>query len=295
MKGGVILGVGMQGCVVSPKLNRNGNTAVRSTKRNSHKKVSKIFFDGHAYQREYKITNRVYEITNGMGSVSLDNDDDEPIYSVTKLNQNTYTNLDTSTFRESACRKVKQALNDGRHIYVINQPKIIGDIRNLAKNPKPLQFYEDAYGALLLLKKHHIRHRDIYPRNIFYDRTGALIGDFGHAVDLDDPTNDLTHYNKNVFNTKDDLIDFVEAIRKYVQLTDIEINTLIQKIKENNFLYFYELAGIPEDQIPQRVLDYIHENPTDDIYIPERVKSSGGSRQRKTRKLRTRTYRRKRT
>jgi hypothetical protein len=52
------------------------------------------------------------------------------------------------------------------------------------KTPRPLVFFKNAFDALTKLLTQNIVHLDIARRNIFFDDSGALLGDFGFGIDM---------------------------------------------------------------------------------------------------------------
>ncbi len=271
MQGGEIIGIGTQGCVFSPKLVKHvrENGTILAKRSNDTRHVIKIFTDVDAFDKERKILRTIVKITKGVGTVINAIDEDDTEYTANALNADNYAllNAEPSPPAPGACINTKRALNAGKKIYVMIQPRILGDIRQL-KSKKPLSFFSDAYTALLLFKKHHIRHRDMYARNIFYNEDNALIGDFGHAVDLTNLDHPKSHYSKSIFDTKQDLLDFINAIKRYAQISDEEHTTLLNAIKDNNFYMFYDLAKVPRRYLEAEVRDYLDTYPTEDTYNP---------------------------
>ncbi len=271
MRGGKIIGIGTQGCVFSPKLikhtRKNGSILAKRSNNASH--VSKVFTDVDAFNKERKILRTIVKITKGVGTVVTAIDEEDTEFTANALNAENYALLNTepSPPAPSACINTKRALNTGEKIFIMIQPRILGDIRQL-KTRKPLSFFSDAYTALILFKKHHIRHRDMFARNIFYNEDNALIGDFGHAVDLTNLDHPKSHYDVSVFETKRDLVDFIKAIKPYAQMSDEEYIALTTAIKDNNFYMFYDLAKVPRRYVEAEVRDYLDTFPTEDTYVP---------------------------
>jgi serine/threonine protein kinase len=290
MKGGHVIGVGTQGCIVSPKLNRftRNNGKILAKRSENSTKASKIFFDSHTFKRETRMMFKVAKATGGIGMMVYIKDDTNPIFTANALEKNDYNTISLveSPPAPPGCLYVKQALNANERVYIINQRKVLGDIRSL-KRKKPLAFFADAYSGLLLLKKHRIRHRDMYARNIFYNEDGALIGDFGHAVDLNHLDHPMSHYPPTVFDTKEDLMQFINAIEKYVQE---DIRELYDAIRENDFYKFYEIAGIETDTIPDTIREYLDTHPTDTKYTPPRRSASPKTTKHTRRRNRRRVF-----
>lgn len=258
MRGGAIIGSGMQGCVFSPKLIKHtlDNGKIIAQRSENSKKVSKVFFDEDTFKREVDMLYIISRITRGVGTVIF-TEDDEPIYSANLLNNDTLTNLQSIAPNRSSmgCSGISQALNHGEKIYILNQPRIVGDIRGLTKK-QPLNFFSDAYTALILLKKYNIIHTDVHDRNIFYNKDGALIGDFGHAKDLSKVT-DVTGIPKKFLMENYDLIGFIRAITPYVINTAEEMETLVTAIESGNYIKFYEMAKIPIHSLGAEVSTYL--------------------------------------
>ncbi len=270
------MGIGTQGCVFSPKLTKhtrkNGHILAKRSSNTRH--VSKIFTDKDAFNKERRILRTIVRITKGVGTVVPPIYEDEPDFTANAINTKNYALLNTapSPPAPSACMNTKRAINAHEKIYIMTQPRILGDIRQL-KEKQPLSFFSDAYSALLLFKKYHIRHRDMYARNIFYNEDNALIGDFGHAVDLTNLDHPKSYYSASTFDTKRDLLDFIKAIQPYARMTPEEVTMLQSAIKENNFYMFYDLAKVPRKYIEKEVREYLATFPTDDRYTPPSPKT----------------------
>lgn len=271
MRGGDIVGIGTQGCVFSPKLikqtRKNGKIVAKRS--NNRTQVSKIFTNKNAFDKETSILLTIMNITKGVGTVAYPYDEYEIEFVANALNAENYAllNAKPSPPAPSACINTKTAINNNRKIYIMTQPRVLGDIRQL-KGQKPLSFFSDAYTALLLFKKYHIRHRDMYARNIFFNEDNALIGDFGHAVDLTNLEHPKSYYSPSTFNTKEDLIHFIKAIKPYATISADDTKALLEAIKDNNFYLFYDMAKVPRRYIVKEVRDYLDTVPTDEVYAP---------------------------
>lgn len=269
--GGEIVGIGTQGCVFSPKFNKHTrkNGTILAKHSNNTRYVSKIFTDRNAFNKERRIIRTIIRITKGVGTVVIPDENEDHEFSANALNAENYALLNAapSPPAPSACINTKRAINNHEKIYIMTQPRILGDIRQL-RTKKPLSFFSDAYTALLLFKKHHIRHRDMYARNIFYNEDNALIGDFGHALDLTNLDHPKSHYSASTFDTKQDLLDFINAIKPYTKASDEDMLALSKAIKDNNFYFFYDLASVPRRYIEAEVRDYLDTFPTEDTYTP---------------------------
>jgi hypothetical protein len=271
MRGGEIVGIGTQGCVFSPKLvkhtRKNGKIVAKRSNNTRH--ISKIFTDRDAFDKEISMLITIAKITKGVGSVIIPTGEEEFEFMANALNSNNYALLDKapSPPAPSACINTKRAINNNEKIYIMTQPRILGDIRQL-KTKQPLSFFSDAYTALLLFKKHHIRHNDMFARNIFYNEDNALIGDFGHALDLTNLDHPASHYSTSTFDTKQDLLDFIKAIKPYARISDDDVLKLTKAIKDNNFYFFYDMANVPRRYVESEVRDYLDTIPTEDSYTP---------------------------
>jgi hypothetical protein len=276
MRGGDIVGIGTQGCVFSPKLTKHTrkNGQILAKRSNNTRHVSKIFTNKDAFNKERRILRTIVRITKGVGTVVIPTDDEYHEFTANALNSENYAllNVSPSPPAPSACINTKRALNNHEKIYIMTQPRILGDIRQL-KVKQPLYFFSDAYTALLLFKKYHIRHRDMYARNIFYNEDNALIGDFGHAVDLTNLDHPKSHYSASTFDTKRDLLDFMKAIQPYARMTPEEGSALQSAIKKNNFYMFYDIAGVPRKYVEKEVREYLATFPTEDRYTPPSPKT----------------------
>jgi serine/threonine protein kinase len=263
LRGGKVIGIGTQGCVFSPKLVKHTrkNGKIVAKKSENSKKISKVFFDEDTFNREISMLYTISKITNGIGTVIYAEEED-PIYSANFFNTDTLSNLHaaivTNNHKSSgACNGVQYALNRGEKIYILNQQRVLGDIRDL-KTKQPLSFFCDAYTALILLKKYNIIHTDIYARNIFYNEDGALIGDFGHAKDVSKMTeSDKTGISKNFLKENNDILRFIRAITPYVKNTKEDMAALIASIESNNYVKFYEMAKIPIHSLWLEVIRYL--------------------------------------
>ena len=180
VRGGAPIASGSQGCIFLPalQLNAASKTAVRSA---NHGAISKVFTDKGVYDREFDIMNLVNAATGGVGVVVFVGGPNKQ-FIADKLNPENLAGLTPPI--GTACDRVKIS----SPLYVINQPRIRGDVRDFQKTgeKRPASFFVKGYIALLRMRAHGLVHMDMASRNIFYNDTDALIGDFGYTLDLAD-------------------------------------------------------------------------------------------------------------
>lgn len=180
VRGGAPIASGSQGCIFLPalQLNAASKTAVRSA---NHGAISKVFTDKGVYNREFDIMNLVNAATRGVGVVVFVGGPNKQ-FIADKLNPENLAGLTPPI--GTACDRVKIS----SPLYVINQPRIRGDVRDFQKTgeKRPASFFVKGYIALLRMRAHGLVHMDMASRNIFYNDTDALIGDFGYTLDLAD-------------------------------------------------------------------------------------------------------------
>ena len=209
MKGGEPIASGAQGCIFYPKLSRetsNGKIIGKSNATNVNK-ISKVFFDKPTFESEKEILSSVGELTGGIGVIGTA----DHFYEAQGLNAPNYASLREKIGLGSGCETVLESIDTGKQIYIFEQNKILGDIRNFKKTQPfvmhPFEFFRNAYNALIILNANRIVHLDMADRNIFYNAEGALIGDFGFSINFNKPTSDhdLMKFSKKIGKIEDDM------------------------------------------------------------------------------------------
>ncbi len=243
---------GSQGCILYPKLKLNTESKIANYAEKNNQ-ISKVFFDAKTFALERDALQKVYQVSNRKGTIDIKNS-----FSTKKVTKRV-KNVISSDPGKTGCVRAKKALDRGDNIYVINQAKIKGDLLTL-DGTKDISFFLDAYNALMKINNVGIAHMDIAERNIFYDDSGALIGDFGFAVDF--ANNETWEQQLSVFIKShieeeiswegaldQDQLTFEAYLslylwHNYIKKDNYNIDAICTDIKGNNHLYDYILTII---------------------------------------------------
>jgi hypothetical protein len=174
MIGAGAIASGAQGCIFSPKLEQRGEYAVSGTNKTS---ASKVFTDLNVFLAEQQMLGRIAEVSNEGLLTVLGSDFPAPRGLGPANRQSALAHNPEPT---SACAKAARP----SPAYVLQMPRVDGDIQKLKRNSMPLKFLLKAYNALMRLRNAQIVHGDMGRRNIFFKGDSALIGDFGTSMFL---------------------------------------------------------------------------------------------------------------
>jgi hypothetical protein len=179
MNGGDAIASGSQACIFRPRLNTKRMDsriiAFDSPLPTDKNYVTKVFFDQATWKHEVDI---LLEISKRLG------EDNPGIVDVIGYSEaNLLASIIPPHVKGTGCQKVSAAAKAGKKIYLMHQTYILGDIRDLTET-KPLMFFQPALEVLIKLTFTGIVHLDIAMRNIFFNSTSAMIGDFGYAIDM---------------------------------------------------------------------------------------------------------------
>ena len=190
MNGGDAIASGSQACIFQPKLNTKREDsriiAFDSPLPTDRDYVTKVFFNKTTWRHEVNI---LLEISKRLG------EDHPGIIDVIGYSEaNLLASAIPPHVKGTGCQKVYAAAKAGNKIYLMHQTHILGDIRDLTET-KPLAFFQPAFEVLIKLTFTGIVHLDIAMRNIFFNSTSAMIGDFGYAIDmtLDSEFDEMIH------------------------------------------------------------------------------------------------------